>query len=201
MKVDIKKLRTMRKNPSLHAVVHSSSLLTSIFIRLNISANQVTFLSCVTGSIGAFVLYTGPRMLLIPLFYLYTVLDYSDGWVARYTGTESEWGNYIDHINHTIVTVALLAVASVLTGQYLFGVLAFSLYLCAIKLAYDVRILGGTYGVIQRIGAQLPLELVVYLAVVLNRLELVILAHLVLYGTTFILSMVTKIKGDEKDNG
>ncbi len=194
MKIDIKKLQTLRKNSSLNAIAHSSLLLTKTFIRLNVSANQITFLSCVSGLMGVFVLYTGPRIFFIPLFYFYKVLDYCDGWVARYTGTESEWGDRLDHINHTIVTTALLSVTSILTGQYLFGMLALSLYLHTIcKPAYDVRILGGVYGVIQRIGIPLPLELTVYLSVMLNRLELVILGYLVLYGAIFGLSVVTKV--------
>ena len=121
--IDIERLHSLKKGGSLHAKLHTSTFLTRTFIKLNISANQVTFLSCVFGLMGILGLYMEYRILSVSFFYFYTVLDYSDGWVARYTGTESKQGYNLDHINHGIVTTILLSVTSILTGYFLFGII------------------------------------------------------------------------------
>jgi len=196
MKVDREKLHATKQKSTLHMLLHTSSRLTSVLIRLNVTANQTTFLSCISGLLGVLALHTEFKIFSILFFYFYTVLDYSDGWVARYTETESTFGEHLDHINHTIVSIFLLLTVAVLTEQYLACSLAIVLFLFSIyKHCHDPRLLGNFYEkIIVPVGSQLFIELLLYSSIIFSCFELTFIAHLVLYGAIFMLSVITKIK-------
>lgn len=73
--------------------------LVPLFVRLGISANQVTAFSLLAGLTGCFFLVEGnPGSLLLGTlcFVLANVLDEADGGVARATKTSSGFGSWLD---------------------------------------------------------------------------------------------------------
>ena len=83
---------------------------TKLLLYTKITANQVTLLCIIIGVLGALVIAVGsPLMifvgaLLLELFYIF---DHVDGEVARYRGTSSTTGVYLDFIGHYIVHPAM----------------------------------------------------------------------------------------------
>ncbi len=76
---------------------------TWIAIRLRISAHQVTFAALIAGLCGAIAIGTGTRSGFIAgviLAYLCFWLDHVDGQVARWRGTASLDGVYLDYLLH-----------------------------------------------------------------------------------------------------
>jgi len=85
---------------------------TWIFLNTPITANQISFLMILLGTIGGFSFilrgYTGALIGTI-LLQLYLILDCADGEVARYKSQCSLKGKYLDYIANDIVHVALFA--------------------------------------------------------------------------------------------
>ena len=83
---------------------------TWIFLRLGISANTVTILSGIFGIVGGFLLYCRSIWIVIIgiiFFYIYTLLDYSDGEVARYNKQSSMLGKFLDWYLHLLRDAAM----------------------------------------------------------------------------------------------
>jgi len=80
-----------------------SILFTWVFIRIPISANQVTILQEIIGVIGAIFLALGKFVVGSLLLQLGYILDCSDGEVARWKNQQSESGKFLDLIGHMIV--------------------------------------------------------------------------------------------------
>ena len=86
--------------------------LTWLFLRLNISANAVTWLSGFFVVLGAILLSSDNKLVVFVgsfgyiIFYL---LDYVDGSVARFRNTCGIPGQYLDWIIHVIASVATMA--------------------------------------------------------------------------------------------
>ena len=196
MKIDEDRLRLTKQTPnSLQMRLHSFSILTKTLIRLGVSANQTTLLSCMFGMFGVYLLYNGFRILSVPILYFYSVLDYSDGWIARYNGTASDFGYNLDHANHTLVVISMLVVSSLASEHLLIGGITILFFLISIwKPYHETGVLGSSYSKIRGLGVQFFVETGTYLGIILNRLEVLILAHLILYAAVFVLSVVAKIK-------
>ena len=175
---------------------HASIPFTYLLLRLNATANQTTVLSCLLGLLGGFVLFTELRFFSILFFYLYFVLDYSDGWIARYTGTISVFGGRLDNAGHLIVTTNLLFVTMMLTKLYLLSFLVFFLYFFgAFKSFSDIAIPKKFYEkIIHPIHPQLVIELTLFFSVVLDNLQLVLFIHLLIYMVIFLLYVIKKIR-------
>ena len=208
MRIIKTKFYTTQGKSDLHMQFHKhvSIPFTYILLRLNITANQATFLSCVLGLLGGFILFTELKLLSIVFFYLYFVLDYSDGWIARYTETVSVFGGRLDNASHLIATTNLLVVVTVLTKQYLLGFLTIVLYfLGALKSSSDITIPKSLYKKwIQPIHPQLAIELTLFFSVILNNLQPVLFIHLLIYVVIFLLFTFKKLwlrRNDKKREG
>jgi len=82
---------------------HLSIYVTRILVPTGISANGVTWLMALIGLAGAAILVTGKWWALLVcalLMQLQVLVDCSDGEVARWRGTSSASGIYIDRIGH-----------------------------------------------------------------------------------------------------
>ena len=66
------------------------------FIAFGISPNIVTWLSLLTGLVGAFLVATSHAVLGVLFIFLSDLLDYSDGTVARALDKRSGWGRFLD---------------------------------------------------------------------------------------------------------
>jgi phosphatidylglycerophosphate synthase len=89
---------------------HLSLHLTRVLIPTGITANGVTVLMILTGVIGAACLLLpglwGPVLVAVAM-QLQILLDCSDGEVARWRGTSSPSGIYLDRIGHYLTEAAL----------------------------------------------------------------------------------------------
>lgn len=198
MNVDRERLNATKgkgERKNTHALLHTSTTLTSLLIRANVTANQTTLLSCVFGLLGVLALWAGFKFLSILLFYFHWTLDYSDGWIARYTGTASDFGAMVDDTNHAIVTVFLFIVVASLIGQFLLVFVTVSVYLLAtFRHCHDINLLGGFYNKVTKlISPILLLEFSLYFSIILDRWEVVTVAYLLVWGAMCVLSVITKI--------
>ena len=92
---------------------------TKLLLILGITPNQVTWLFLGLAIIASFLFMPGIYILtLIGLvcYYIYHVLDYCDGEVARYTKKFSNYGVYLDYMAHIIVNPLLMIGISI--GAY-----------------------------------------------------------------------------------
>ncbi len=117
---------------------HFSIYFTWLFIKLNVSANQVSLLMILTGLAGAALCI--PHLLwlnIIGAFLLMfaEVLDCVDGEVARWTKKSSLRGLYLDLVYHVFCDAPVVAICAlhlyVLTRQDKYLVLAFLGYVMA----------------------------------------------------------------------
>lgn len=106
----IKELRRICQKeyiPPSETIIRKVSIyVTKLLLYTRISANQTTGLSIVVGIVaGVFFIFGDKWSILIGalLLWLSYILDYSDGEVARYRGSASLTGSYIDKLNHIIV--------------------------------------------------------------------------------------------------
>ena len=89
-----------------------SPYIASVFIRLNISGNGVSWISGFTAIIGAILIATeSPILILIGSFgyMLFYQLDYVDGAVARLNKKTGVGGQYIDFTMHVISHIAIIS--------------------------------------------------------------------------------------------
>jgi len=85
-----------------------SFYLTWVFLRLNISANQATYICLVVGLASCIFLAFGSYALTgAILASIYLVLDCVDGNIARYRNSESPFGKFIDASGSYIVSSLL----------------------------------------------------------------------------------------------
>lgn len=78
-----------------------------IFLPLNMTANQITFLATIAGLLSSFffmfIEIKAYFILAALLFQLWYILDMIDGNIARYTNTNSSLGLYYDRLHHVLV--------------------------------------------------------------------------------------------------
>jgi phosphatidylglycerophosphate synthase len=88
-----------------------SPYLSTVFVRLRVPPNPITYLMMVFGVLsGAVVAFGGLWSAVVAALFIqiYLLLDCSDGEVARYTGRTSVAGIYLDRIGHYVSEIALL---------------------------------------------------------------------------------------------
>lgn len=88
---------------------------TRLALRLGLSANAVTWLMIAVGLAGAWAFALPGPVALVGLvgIQLYLLLDCVDGEVARFTGTESIVGLYLDRWGHYVVEGSMFAALGV----------------------------------------------------------------------------------------
>ena len=94
----------------------SSYYLTWLFLRLGISANQITYLSLMIGTIGCMLLASGTYKVMIIgalLINFYDFLDSVDGNMARCTNTCSKYGAFLDGVVDSTMSVFLFTCAGI----------------------------------------------------------------------------------------
>jgi phosphatidylglycerophosphate synthase len=99
-----------------HVLRRTSYYLAWIFLRLGISANTITYLSLMIGSIGCMLLVSGTYKVTIIgalLVNLYAFLDAADGTMARCTNTCSKYGAFLDNVVDTTMSVFLFTCAGI----------------------------------------------------------------------------------------
>jgi hypothetical protein len=92
-----------------------------ILIRLGVTANQASVSSIITGLVGALCFMGGTFYFnLVATFLLYVslTLDQVDGELARYYGTVSLDGVYIDEIRHLLIYAVPLYFLSIAPAEY-----------------------------------------------------------------------------------
>ncbi|MFE3458907.1 CDP-alcohol phosphatidyltransferase family protein [Nocardiopsis aegyptia] len=88
-----------------------SPYLSTVFVRLRVPPNPITYLMMVFGVLsGVVVAFGGLWSAVVAALFIqiYLLLDCSDGEVARYTGRTSVAGIYLDRIGHYVSEIALL---------------------------------------------------------------------------------------------
>ncbi len=94
------------------AIRYVSIYITWLLVKTPITANQVTFFFLILGIAGSVLLGSGKlgiSIFGIILLQLSILFDYSDGEVARYHGTTSMLGSFLDVSFHSIVHSAAFA--------------------------------------------------------------------------------------------
>ena len=120
--------------------------ITWLILHTRLGANQVTVLGIIIGLLGAVLLSQANiwiALVALALLQLSFVIDFCDGEVARYYGTGSAGGAYLDWIGHyyvPAVAVAALAWSCLTTGagSWVF-VAAIVLILGFVRVAYSAR--------------------------------------------------------------
>lgn len=85
-----------------------SFLVTPIFLKLSLSANQVSCLGIIIGIIAAILVTTGIYWQVLTgaiLMQIWLILDSVDGNIARYKKTFTLFGKFLEEINGTIMSV------------------------------------------------------------------------------------------------
>lgn len=88
-----------------------SPYVSTMFVRLGVPPNPITYLMMVFGVLSGVVVALGglwSAILAAVFIQIYLLLDCSDGEVARYTGRTSVAGIYLDRIGHYVSEIALL---------------------------------------------------------------------------------------------
>ena len=75
---------------------------TKLFIKIGLTANQVTVLNLLFTFGGTYSLFTGNYLVAFALYQLYFIIDCSDGELARYYGTASGRGLFLDRMVHIV---------------------------------------------------------------------------------------------------
>jgi phosphatidylglycerophosphate synthase len=79
-----------------------------LFLKLKVSANQISFLSLTVGIIGTILIAIGNFWLILfswGLIQTWLILDQTDGLVARFNKNETKFGEFFDEVNGFIITV------------------------------------------------------------------------------------------------
>jgi phosphatidylglycerophosphate synthase len=87
-----------------------SFYLTQIFLKLGMSANQVTYISYITGALCCLFLAVGNlsiKIIGVILLNLYLILDCTDGNIARYNNTTTKHGELMDALGSYFISAFL----------------------------------------------------------------------------------------------
>ena len=85
-----------------------SIYLTYIFLKLNFSANTITLISILVTLLGSLlIIFGGISNIVLGLFcfWLFYLLDFCDGEVARYNNANSLSGHFFELIAHYVVNI------------------------------------------------------------------------------------------------
>lgn len=95
-----------------YALRRISFLLTPVFLKLNISANQVSVLSIIAAVSGAVLIMVGDYPIVIVgalVMHFWLILDCVDGNVARYRGTFTRLGLFLEDTADCLVPALLFS--------------------------------------------------------------------------------------------
>jgi phosphatidylglycerophosphate synthase len=81
--------------------------LDKVFRKFNFNPNMITTISIIFGIIGLYFFYKGSYF-SIPFYFMYILLDYSDGYFARKYDMVTDFGDYYDHIRDGVFIITLI---------------------------------------------------------------------------------------------
>lgn len=120
-KISIRELREIGQHGKEKEIWRAFSIyFTYLFVKIGLTANQVTLLGIIPGILGGILLIIGGFkywLIGIVCFLLSYILDYSDGEVARFNRKESTRGKFLDSILHSAFMNSYL-ILSVAVGLY-----------------------------------------------------------------------------------
>lgn len=145
---------------------------------------------------ATYLLFTEYKILSVFLLYLHIVLDYSDGWIARYNESVSKFSQILDPMNHIVVTVSMIIVSSIISGYTLITIFTIFLYLLMFLIPYykTELLIGEINSPIRQFGGLIN-EFMIYFGIFVNRLEIIIFARVFFSGIMFTLFIFSKIQG------
>jgi phosphatidylglycerophosphate synthase len=79
-----------------------------LFLKLKVSANQISFLSLTVGIIGTILIAIGNFWLILfgwALMQIWLILDKTDGPVARFNKNETKFGEFFEEVNGSIIAI------------------------------------------------------------------------------------------------
>jgi phosphatidylglycerophosphate synthase len=106
-------------------------LITPIFLKAKISANQVSILAIITGIIAAILIILGNFWMILLgaiLMQIWLILDKTDGVIARYRKMESLFGKFLEEFSGSLIAALFFSSIGVAASKFP-GFLPFSLQL------------------------------------------------------------------------
>ena len=122
-------IKSIRNDDKLNEKIHwFSSLIKDpisyLFYLIRATPNQVSFLFGIIGMISIYMLYTNNILLFYIFWRLHIILDMVDGDLARVLNKKSDFGLYIDKLNHgTINPILILIICNILSDNYLISLI------------------------------------------------------------------------------
>ena len=104
-------------------------LLLPIFLKLRVSANQVSILAVITGIVAAILIIMGDFWIILLgaiLMQVWLILDKIDGFVARYRKMESLFGKFLEEFSGSLIAALFFSSIGVAASKFP-GFLPFSL--------------------------------------------------------------------------
>ena len=117
-----------------------ATLLARALARLGVAAPAVVLANALTGLVAAFALARGELVAAAVLLQLKTLLDNTDGQLARMTGRVTLVGRYLDTEADLVVNAALFVALGHVTGEPLLAALSFAALV--LVLAVDFNLTG-----------------------------------------------------------
>ena len=84
--------------------------LSNICKEINLTPNQITYISIIPGFLSVYFLYTKQIILFSSCFFLYYILDILDGYYARKYSLCSKFGDLLDHARDIIIWTLIIII-------------------------------------------------------------------------------------------
>jgi phosphatidylglycerophosphate synthase len=104
------KISSSRENPIDILNIRLADFLCPLFKKINLTANNITFLSMIFGLISIFYLYKHNWKMFAIMYYISYFFDCMDGHYARKYKMVSKFGDYFDHIKDVLVFLGIFIV-------------------------------------------------------------------------------------------
>jgi phosphatidylglycerophosphate synthase len=118
-----------------------SNALVPWLVRLRVSPPAVVLANAAAGLLAALVLWRGELLAAALLLQLKTLLDNTDGALARATGRVTLTGRYLDTVADLVVNTALFAALGHVTGRPVLAVAAFVALTLVLAVDFNVSTL------------------------------------------------------------
>jgi phosphatidylglycerophosphate synthase len=115
-----------------------ATALARVFARLGVAAPAVVLANALTGLVAAFALARGELVAAAVLLQLKTLLDNTDGQLARLTGRVTLVGRYLDTEADLVVNAAIFAALGHVTGEPLLAALSFAALVLVLAVDFNV---------------------------------------------------------------
>lgn len=96
-------------------------LVLPLFLKLKISANQISALSIIAGTIGIILIAIGNFWLILLgaiLLQVWLILDKTDGFIARYRKTVSSFGEFLEEFNGALIATLFFSSIGIAASKF-----------------------------------------------------------------------------------